>query len=168
MPFFGFGLQYRVIIPKQIHVTTAKGEKIVGSFVKNAKTSNVREPLGLSTEELTAIRKAEQKALGKKSAKVAPVKQLVADPADGSFLGTYVFKNGASEVMKIKLSTPAVKRLTSAWANLQFHTDQECWYLPPPLQQPPPLLQPLKQGSRPHHTHPQQVPFHFSATHPHL
>ena len=40
------------------------------------------------------------------------MKQLVPDPADGSFLGTYVFKNGASEVMKIKLSTPAVKRLT--------------------------------------------------------
>ena len=70
MPFFGFGLQYRVIIPKQIHVTTAKGEKIIGSFEKNAKTSNVREPLGLSTEELTAIRKAEQKALGKKVPKL--------------------------------------------------------------------------------------------------
>ena len=132
MPFFGFGLQYRVVIPKQIHLTTAKGEKIIGSFEKNAKTSNVREPLGLSTEELTAIRKAEQKALGKDPAKVKNVKHGVAHPADGSFLGTYVFKNGANEVMKIKLSTPALKRLTSAWANLQFHTDQECWYLPPP------------------------------------
>ena len=96
MPFFGFGLQYRVVIPKQIHLTTAKGEKIIGSFEKNAKTSNVREPLGLSTEELTAIRKAEQKALGKNPAKVKPVKQLVADPPDASFLGTYVFKNGAN------------------------------------------------------------------------